>query len=84
MSSSRENTSSCHRRSRDSNTAAELDLKTELYFANGSSEVWVVYPKTRKVLVHLADGNIRTVAGGELRSDLLPGLSVSVEALFEA
>jgi hypothetical protein len=40
----------------DSNIAAQLDLKTELYFVNGSSEVWVVYPKTRKVLVHKADG----------------------------
>jgi uncharacterized protein (DUF433 family) len=32
----------------DSNTASQLDLKTELYFANGSSEVWVVYPKTKR------------------------------------
>jgi Uma2 family endonuclease len=68
----------------DSNTAAQVELKTELYFANGSSEVWAVYPKTKNVLVHLADGNIRTVAGGELRSNLLPGWSVSVEAFFEA
>ena len=68
----------------DSNTAPQLDLKTEPYFANGSSEVWVVYPKTRKVLVHLADGNIRTVATGELHSDLLPGWSVPVDDLFEA
>lgn len=44
-------------------------LKTELYFANGSSEVWVVYPKTRKVLVHRADRNIQTVSAGELCSD---------------
>jgi len=68
----------------DSNTAAQLDLKIELYFANGSSEVWVVYPNTQKAIVHLAEGDSRTVAGGELRSDLLPGWSVSVEALFEA
>jgi Uma2 family endonuclease len=68
----------------DSNTAAQLDLKTELYFANGSSEVWVVYPKTTKVLVHRADGDIQTVATGELRSDLMPGWSVPVETLFEA
>jgi len=67
----------------DSNTAAQLDLKTELYLANGSNEVWVVYPKTRQVVVHLADGSVRTVSS-ELRSDLLQGWSVSVEALFEA
>ena len=68
----------------DSITAAQLDLKTELYFANGSSEVWVLYPETRNVLVHHADGDIQTVANGELRSDPLPGWSVPVEALFEA
>jgi Uma2 family endonuclease len=66
----------------DSNTAAQPDLKTDLYFSNGSSEVWVVYPKTKKVLVHLVDGSIRT-AVGELRSDLLPGWSVPVDDLFE-
>ena len=67
----------------DSNTASQLDLKTDLCFANGSSEVWVVYPKTRKVLVHLDRGNIKTIAAGELRSDLLPGWSIPVETLFE-
>jgi Uma2 family endonuclease len=53
----------------DSNTAVQLDLKTELYFANGSSEVWVVYPKTKKVLVHRADGGIQAVRAGVLCSD---------------
>jgi Uma2 family endonuclease len=68
----------------DSNTAVQLDLKTELYLANGSSEVLVVYPKTRRVLVHRADRDIQTVATGELRSELFPGWSVPVETLFEA
>jgi hypothetical protein len=27
------------------NTAAQLDLKMELYFAHGAEEVWIVYPK---------------------------------------
>jgi Uma2 family endonuclease len=66
----------------DANTAAQLDLKTELYFANGSSEVWVVYPKTKKVLVHRADGEIRTIATGDLRSVLLHGWSVPVGDLL--
>jgi hypothetical protein len=35
------------------------------------------------VLVHLADGGIRTVAGSELRSNLFPGWSVQVDALFD-
>ena len=28
----------------ESNTAAQLDLKMELYFAHGAEEVWIVYP----------------------------------------
>src|SRR5258708_3472653 len=56
----------------DPNTAAQLDLKIEQYFSHGSGEVWVVYPQTRKVLVHLRDGSIRT-AGSELQSALFPG-----------
>ncbi len=36
----------------ESNTAAQLDLKMELYFAHGAEEVWVVYPQTRRVRVH--------------------------------
>lgn len=67
----------------DSNTTAQLSGKTELYFANGSQEVWVVYPNAKKVVVNLADGGARTVALGDLRSELLPGWSARVEAIFE-
>ncbi|HYL73871.1 MAG TPA: Uma2 family endonuclease [Bryobacteraceae bacterium] len=67
----------------DSNTAAQLDLKVEQYFAHGSEEVWVVYPKTRKVRVHNPDRNSKTVTGAELRSELFPGWSVAVDSLFE-
>jgi Uma2 family endonuclease len=67
----------------DSNTLAQLGLKTELYLANGSSEVWVVYVQERKVLVRLPDGDISTAAARELRSDLLPGWSIPVDDLFE-
>ncbi len=66
-----------------SNTAAQLDLKMEQYFVHGSEEVWVVYPKTRKVCVHYPDGTNKTVAGAELRSDLFPGWSIAVDLLFE-
>ncbi len=67
----------------DSNSAPQLDLKIDQYFSHGSDEVWVVYPQTRKVLVHLRGGAIRT-AVGELRSDLFPGWSISLDALFAA
>lgn len=68
----------------ESNTAAQLDMKMELYFAHGSEEVWVVYPTTRRICVHRPDGASRTLeANTELRSDVLPGWSVAVDSLFE-
>jgi len=66
----------------DSNTAAQLNLKIELYFAHGSEQVWVVYPKTRKVCVHNPDGRSNTVAG-KLKPDIFPGRQIAVDSLFE-
>jgi Uma2 family endonuclease len=66
----------------ESNTVAQLDLKMELYFAHGAEEVWVVYPQTRKIRIHFPDGR-STTAGNELRSDLFPGWSVPLSAIFQ-
>lgn len=67
----------------ESNTAAQLDLKMEQYFAHGSEEVWVVYPKTRRIRLHYPDGDSKTVSSTELRSDLFPGWSIAVDSLFD-
>ena len=66
----------------DSNTPARLNLKKELYFAHGSEEVWIVYPKTSVVQQHYPDGTSQTVGEGELRSDLFPDWSTPVASLF--
>ena len=67
----------------ESNTAVQLDMKMELYFAHGSEEVWVVYPTTRRIRVHRPDGTSRSVeANGELRSEVVPGWSLAVESIF--
>lgn len=65
----------------DSNTAAQLDLKMELYFAHGAEEVWVVYPKTQRVRAHFPDGHSETLAGG-LQSGLFPGWAAPLSAIF--
>jgi Uma2 family endonuclease len=65
----------------ESNTAAQLDLKMELYFAHGGEEVWVVYPKTRRVRAHFPDGHSETLAAG-LQSGLFPGWSAPLSAIF--
>jgi Uma2 family endonuclease len=65
----------------DSNTAAQLDLKMELYFAHGAEEVWVVFPQTRRVRAHFRDGHSETLADN-LRSALFPGWSAPVAGIF--
>ena len=66
----------------DSNTPTRLNLKMEQYFAHGSEEVWIVYPKFGTVQIHYPTGNSQTVAEGELRSALFPGLSIPVDSFI--
>jgi Uma2 family endonuclease len=63
-----------------SNTADQMDRKVKTYLANGGQEVWVVYPKTRCVWVFSAGG--AREFRGTLRSELLPGLEIDLEAVF--
>jgi Uma2 family endonuclease len=65
----------------ESNTAAQLDLKMELYFVHGAEEVWVVFPQTRRVRAHFPDGHSETLAAG-LPSSLFPGWSTPLAAIF--
>lgn len=39
------------------NTPDELEFKKDLYLAQGSAEVWMVYDKTRTVVVHTSSGS---------------------------
>ncbi len=66
----------------ESNTAAQLDRKTKQFFAHGSEEVWVVYPETRQIRINFPDGQSR-MASDELHTELFPGWSIPVRALFE-
>ena len=65
----------------ESDTAAQLDLKLELYFAHGAEEVWVIYPQTRRIRVHGPGGTSRTMAS-QMESSLFPGWSAALEAIF--
>jgi Uma2 family endonuclease len=68
----------------DSNTADEMESKTEEYFAHGAEEVWIIYPKTRKIRIHHPDGRSETVAGSTLESKLFPSWSLATNSLFES
>src|SRR5690349_12905167 len=39
------------------NTPEELERKRVLYLAHGAAEVWIIYPKTRTMLVSRQDGS---------------------------
>ena len=58
--------------------------KVKQYLAAGCHTVWVVYPKSKKVVVFEASRAERTLHAGDLLDapDLLPGFSVKVSELF--
>jgi Uma2 family endonuclease len=58
--------------------------KVKQYLAAGCHTVWVVYPKSEKVVVFEASGAERTLHAGDVLEapDLLPGFSVKVAELF--
>jgi Uma2 family endonuclease len=65
-----------------SNIAEALDAEIELYFEYGAREVWLVYPKTKHVMVHLT-GTARKVAEHEsVTTPLLPGFELSVRSIL--
>jgi Uma2 family endonuclease len=67
-----------------SDPAEDLQMKVDQYLAAGAKQVWVLYPKTRRVHVFYAGGATamfdatQTLTGG----DLLPHFSVKVSDLF--
>ncbi len=67
-----------------SDVAEGLQIKVDQYLRAGAKQVWVLYPKARRVHVYHADGSAamfdetQTLEGG----DLLPGFSVKVADLF--
>jgi Uma2 family endonuclease len=67
-----------------SETAADVDEKVESYLAGGTRTVWVVWPNTRHVLVHHANGEVRKAGLGSYLDapDVLQGVRIPVEAIF--
>jgi Uma2 family endonuclease len=59
--------------------------KVKQYLAAGCHTVWVVYPKSKKVVVFEASGTEHTLHAGDLLEapELLPGFSVRVAELFD-
>lgn len=68
-----------------SDTAAGMARKVAEYLAAGSQRVWVVYPRTRQVIIHHADGTVISYDGDDVIADeeLLPGFSLPLSEIFE-
>ncbi len=66
-------------------TATEVQEKVREWIEAGVRLVWVVYPKTREVVVHKSLKDISTLTEGEsLRGDdVLPGFECPVKEIFE-
>jgi len=68
-----------------SESAADVERKTELLLARGTQIVWVIYPRSRKVRVFLSDGT--EFQRGIHDSLTLPGIlddfSLAVASIFE-
>ena len=65
----------------ESNSAAQMDRKVNIYLTNGSVEVWLVYPDTRCVWV-FREGHAEQFES-VLRSSLLPGMEIDLSQLFD-
>ena len=67
-----------------SDSAQDLEIKIEQYLHAGARQVWILYPKQKRIYVHQPGAPVRvlnqsdTLTGG----DLLPGFSVKVADLF--
>ncbi len=64
-------------------TAHEMDVKVAEYLAAGVTSVWVLYPRTRTVMIHRADGVRRLHAADAIGDEpARPGFTCRVAALF--
>jgi Uma2 family endonuclease len=67
-----------------SDSAEDLEVKVEQYLQSGSRQVWIAYPKTKRIYVFrpgtqpMVLDETQTLEGG----DLLPGFSMKVADLF--
>lgn len=68
----------------DSNTKIEMHQKVQLFFANGSRQVWIVYPRSKTVYVYSAPDKVLIVQGDAVidASEVLPGFTLPLREVF--
>lgn len=64
-------------------SAGDLQLKVRQLLAAGTDLVWIVYPESRTVVAHTADGALTHESGDILSGgDVLPGFEIRVGDIF--
>jgi Uma2 family endonuclease len=64
-------------------SASEIQAKVLEYLQAGTKLVWIVYPKTKTVVVHIASGAQTVLSEGVLDGGgVLPGLKLKVRDIF--
>jgi Uma2 family endonuclease len=68
-----------------SESAEEVRDKVREYLDAGTALVWVIYPRSREVIVHTPDGLAKTYNSNDRLTniDLLPNFTCAVSSLFE-
>ena len=65
------------------NTAETVERKLAKYFENGAGEVWVAYPKTRRIWRYQGLQAQAAVERDIFISPLLPGFEMDLAAIFQ-
>lgn len=67
-----------------SDSAEDLEVRVEQYLHFGSKQVWVVYPKTKRIHVFRPESQVRVLDETQTldAAELFPGFSVKVANLF--
>ncbi len=65
------------------NTAETVERKLAKYFENGASEVWVAFPKTRRIWRHQELKAQAVIERDVFTSPLLPGFEMDLGAIFQ-
>jgi Uma2 family endonuclease len=66
------------------NTKAEMERKVQEYFASGSRQVWLIYPRRKAVEVYSSPEEKRTVKDVIDGGKVLSGFSLRLDLLFSA
>lgn len=68
-----------------SESAADVRDKVRDYLSAGTQLMWVIYPRSREVIVHTPDGLAKTYSHDDQLAgfEVLPGFTCTVASLFE-